>query len=281
MQKHFTTWFIVRSCLVGLFLITSNLFAEDVVFTGKLVRKYYQHLIPQAVEQGIFGWFLELDSPSKLCLQKKITELNEDDRQYFVGLGFDISIVQLFLSGIEDKQLCRRFEGKQVEVLGKWPSSPHVFRPIPSYQLHLTEMKQISEDIVELSGILHFKVFPGPPNYDCIESGDYPEACWVLKLDQRSKDLLAEPVSLGSDSKDDEIAIRVDKSSEKLLEQYANASIICLGHIQYAETAHDHTPLLLHSCRISLNASNDGIKNALIDAMHSIPKQSQNLDFWL
>lgn len=275
MQRHFAIWLIV-SCIAGLFLIIPSLLAEDVVFTGKLVRKYYQHLIPQAVERDVFGWFLELDSPSKICLQKKITELNEDDQQYFVKLGFDLSIVQLFLSGVEDKQLCRRLEGKQVEVLGKWSSSPHVFRPIPSYQLHLTEMKQIPEDIVELSGILHFKVFPGPPNYDCIESGDYPEACWVLKLDKQSKDMLVEPISLGSDSKDDEIAIRVDKSLERLLEQYANASVICLGHIQYAETAHDHTPLLLHSCRIALNASNDGIKNASIDTMHSKVESSPN-----
>lgn len=255
MQKHFAIWFIVRSCIIGLFLTTSNLPAEDVVFTGKLVRKYYQHLIPQAVEQGIFGWFLELDTSSELCLQKKIAELNEEDRQYFAELGFDLSILQLFLSGVEDKQLCRSLEGKQVKVLGEWPSSPHVFRPIPSYQFHLTEIKQIPEDIVELSGILHFKVFPGPPNYDCIESGDYPEACWVLKLDERSKDLLVGSISIECDAKDDEIAIRVDKPYEGQLKQYENASVICLGHIQHAETAHDHTALLLHSCKIVLNTS--------------------------
>ncbi len=259
MQKHFAIWFIVRSCIAGLFLITSNLFAEDVVFTGKLIRKYYQHLIPQAVEKDIFGWFLELDSPSKLYLQKKITELDEDDRQCCVKFGFDLSIVQLFLPGIEDKQLCRHFEGKQVEVLGQWPSSPHVFRPIPSYQLHLINMKEAPEDIIELSGILHFKVFPGPPNYNCIEAGDYPEACWILKLDKRSKDLLVEPMRLACDSKDDEIAIKLDTPFKELLKQYENASVICLGHIHHAETAHDHTPLLLHSCRITLNTSNDDI----------------------
>jgi hypothetical protein len=268
MRSHFAIWCIVRSCIVTLFLITSNLFAEDIVFTGKLVRKYYQHLIPQAVERGVFGWFLELDSSSKLSLQKKIAEMNEDDRQYLADLGFDLSIVQLFLSGAEDKELCRRFEGKEVEVLGEWPSFPHVFRPIPSYQLHLTEMKQISEDIVELSGILRFKAFPGPPNYNCIESGDYPEACWVLNLDKGSKDLLVEPMSLACDSKDDEIVIRLDKPFEEL-QQYANASVVCLGRIQHAETAHDHTPLLLHSCRISLNASNDASKNPLIDTIHN------------
>lgn len=257
MQRRFAILYILRSCILALFLITSNLFAEDVVFTGKLVRKYYQHLIPDAVERGIFGWFLELDSFSKVCLQNKITELNEEDRQFFVELGYDLSIVQLFLSGVEDKQLCRLFEGKHVEVLGKWLSSPHIFRPIPSYQLHLTKMKSIPENIVELSGILNFKIFPGPPNYECIESGDYPEACWVLKLDERSKDLLVEYISLESNLIDDEIAIRLDKPYDGLIKQYANAPVICLGHIHYAETAHDHTPLLLHSCRIALNVPID------------------------
>lgn len=253
MQKHFVIWLFVSFCIAGQFPITSNLFAEDVVFTGKLVKKYYEHLIPQAVERGVFGWFLELDTPSKLCLQEKIDEMDEDDRQSCVILGFDLSIVQLFLPGVEDKPLCRRFEGKRVEVTGKWLSSPHLFRPIPSYQLHLNDMIQIPEDIVELSGIIHLKVFPGPPNYDCIESGDYPEACWVLKLDERSKDLLARHTSLDCNSKDEEIAIRENKSFGILLEQYANVPVICLGKIQRAENAHDHTPLLLHPCKITLN----------------------------
>lgn len=241
--------------MAGLLLITSGLFAEDAIFTGKLVRKYYQHLIPQAVELGIFGWFLELGPSSKICIQKKIAALNEEDRRCCEELGFDLSFVQLFLPGVEGKQLCRHFEGEQVEVLGQWPSSPHIFRPIPSYQLHLTEMKQIPKDEVKLSGVLHFRVFPGPPNYDCIEAGDYPEGCWVLKPDDRSKNLLARSMNLEScDGKDDEIAIEVDKQFEGTVEQYANAQVTCLGHVHHAETAHHHTPLLLRSCKIAPNA---------------------------
>lgn len=236
-------------------LITPNLFAEDAVFTGKLIRKYYQHLIPQAVELGVFGWFLELDSSSKVNLQKKIAALNEEDQQHCAELGFDLSMVQLFLFGAEDRQLCRHFEGEQVEVLGQWPSSPHVFRPIPSYQLHLTEMKQIPKDAVKLSGVLHFRVFPGPPNYDCVEAGDYPEGCWVLKLEDQSKDMLTGPMSLECDEKNDEITIEMDKQFEGTLQQYANAKVTCLGYVQHAETAHHHTPLLLRSCKIALDAS--------------------------
>jgi len=254
MRRHFAIW-CVRSGVAWLFLISSDLFSEDAVFTGKLVRKYYQHLIPQAVERGVFGWFLELDSSSKLYLQEKIAALNEEDRQCCVELEFDLSIVQLCLPGVEDRQMCRYFEGERVEVLGRWPSSPHIFRPIPSYQLHLTQMNRIPRDEVELSGVLHFRVFPGPPNYDCVEDGDYPEGCWVLKLDERSKDILAMSMSPGCDAKDDEIAIEVDKQFEGALEQYANAQVTCLGNVHYAETAHHHIPLLLRSCRITLNKS--------------------------
>ncbi len=254
MRRLFAIW-CVSSGVAGFFLIPSGLFAEDVVFTGKLVRKYYQHLIPQAVELGVFGWFLELDSSSKVCLQKKIATLNEEDRRCCEKLGFDLSIVQLFLPGVEDKLLCRHFEGERVEILGKWPSSPHVFRPIPSYQLLLTEIKQIPEDVVSLSGVLHFKVFPGPPNYDCVEAGDYPEGCWVLKLDDRSKDVLAMPMSLSCDSKCDEIAIEVDKQFKETLEQYINVQVTCVGNVHHAETAHHHTLLLLRSCRVALNKS--------------------------
>lgn len=215
-----------------------------------MIRKYYQHLIPQAEEFGVFGWFLELDSFSKVCLREKIATLSEEDRQDCAKFGFDLSILQLFLSGTNDKQLCRHFEGKQVEVLGEWPSSPHLFRPIPSYQLRLTQIKQIPADVVELSGMLTFKIFPGPPNYDCIEDGDYPEAGWILKLDNQSKDRLASFVGTDEDSADGEIAVEVERQYENVLQQYTNRNVICLGSISPAENAHHPTSFLLRNCQL-------------------------------
>lgn len=254
MRKHFVIW-CARSIGIGGFFAASVLSADSVAFKGTLVRKYYQHLIPNAVELNVFGWFLELDSFSKIYLQEKIATLSEEDRQSCAKFEFDSSFVQLCLSGEEDRLLCRSLEGSRVEALGEWPSSPHIYRPIPSYQLHLTEIKQILEDMVSLNGTLHFKVFPGPPNYDCVEDGDYPEGCWVLKLDNRSKDVLAAPMSLSCSSKGDEITIEVDRQFKETLEQYANAQVTCVGNVHYAETAHHHTPLLLRSCKIALNKS--------------------------
>lgn len=174
-RRHFASW-CVKSLIVGLFSVPFSAIADKIVFTGKLVRKYYDHFVPQAVERGVFGWFLELDDVSKTCLQAKIGELSEEDQRCCAKHAFDSSIVQLFLSGEEDRLLCSSLEDMQVETIGEWPESPHLFRPIPSYQLHLTHMKQIPADVEELSGILISKVFPGPPNYDSIKNGDYPEA---------------------------------------------------------------------------------------------------------
>lgn len=244
-----------RNIGIGFFFAASVLSANSVTFTGTLVRKYYQHLIPNAVELNVFGWFLELDSFSKTCLQEKIATLSEEDRESCAKFEFDSSFVQLCLSGEEDRLLCRSLEGSRVEALGEWPSSPHIFRPIPSYQLHLAEIKQIPEDVVSLNGVLHFKVFPGPPNYDCVEDGDYPEGCWVLKLDNQSKEILTLLMSLSCSSKSDEITIEVDKQFKEHLEQYVNAEVTCVGNLHHAETAHHHTPLLLRSSKISLNAS--------------------------
>ena len=150
MRKHFVIW-CARSIGIGGFFAASVLPADSVAFKGTLVRKYYQHLIPNAVELNVFGWFLELDSFSKICLQEKIATLNEEERQSCEKFEFDLSFVQLCLSGEEDRLLCRSLEGSRVEALGEWPSSPHIYRPIPSYQLHLTEIKQIPEDMVNLN----------------------------------------------------------------------------------------------------------------------------------
>jgi hypothetical protein len=230
--------------------MASDLSSEDAVFTGKLFRKYYDHLVPQAIERGIFGWFLELDPLSKVCLQEKVATLSEETRQDCAEAGFDLSIVQLCLPGTEDRQLCRRFEGERVEVLGEWPKSPHIFRPIPSYQLHLSQIKQIPVELEELSGILISKVFPGPPNYDSIEDGDYPEEGWILKLDSGSKDILAASMRLDGSMGIDEIEIETEKSFDGDLQRCIGRQVICRGILRDAESAHHHTPLLLSACRL-------------------------------
>ena len=219
-------------------------FADETVFTGRLVRKYYEHLVPNAVEYAVFGWFLELDAHSRDVLQNQVRTLSVKDQQCGLQFEFDRSMVQICLSGKDDRTECRKFEGKWVEMLGDFPKSQHMFRPIPSYQVHLTEMRLHAQ---EFCGVLVRKVFPGPPNYDSVEDGDYPEVGWILRLDDQSKDILAARCSI--DIK--EIEIEAEKSLD--LERHIDHKVICQGVLRDAESAHHHTPILLSSAAIVLD----------------------------
>jgi hypothetical protein len=99
---------------------------------------------------------------------------------------------------------------------------------------------------VELRGILYCKIFPGPPNYDSVEDGDYPEAGWILKLDGPSKNKLTR----FDEAAEDEIAVEIDERYENVLQHYANHAVICVGKLHSAETAHHPTSLLLCSCKL-------------------------------
>ena len=101
-----------------------------------------------------------------------------------------------------------------------------------------------------LSGVLTFKIFPGPPNYDSIEDGDYPEAGWILKLDDRSKDKLAPLFCPDENAADGEIEVEVERQYESVLQQYSNRNVICLGSLCPAENAHHPTPFLLRNCQL-------------------------------
>ncbi len=46
------------------------------------------------------------------------------------------------------------------------------------------ECLKYEPEVVHLHGVLHLQVFPGPPHYRSIETGDAPETVWLLTLDQ-------------------------------------------------------------------------------------------------
>jgi hypothetical protein len=39
-----------------------------------------------------------------------------------------------------------------------------------------------SENAVRLNGTLRYKVFPGPPNFEDVRNGDYPEPAYIFEL---------------------------------------------------------------------------------------------------
>lgn len=212
-------------------------FADEAVFTGRLVRKYYEHLVSNAVECGVFGWFLELDAHSQDILRNKVQGLSVEDQQCGLQFEFDRSQVQICLSGADDRAECRKYEDKWVEVSGDFPKSQHMFRPIPSYQMHLTQVRPYTK---ELCGVLVRKVFPGPPNYHSVEDGDYPEVGWILRLDDQLIDMK-------------EIEIEAERPLD--LQRYIGRKVICQGVLRDAESAHHHTPVLLSSAAIVLDVN--------------------------
>lgn len=44
------------------------------------------------------------------------------------------------------------------------------------------QCQRYEPDLVDLKGDLQLTVFPGPPHYRSVETGDQPEAVWMLQL---------------------------------------------------------------------------------------------------
>src|SRR5262245_65423772 len=44
------------------------------------------------------------------------------------------------------------------------------------------DLKQ--KDPLSFQGILNYRIFPGPPNYEDVRKGDTPEPTYILKLDE-------------------------------------------------------------------------------------------------
>ena len=126
-----------------------------------------------------------------------------------------------------------------------------------------------SDPFVTLSGTLRLKLFPGPPEYSSVETGDRADFCWILDLDKESFILAVNtPVQeLGLDFKDiikrpnaNEVFLfpdcNVDESFRKKNGQHISVS----GYLFHAHTTHHYSPMLLTVPEHSYT-SQDGDKN--------------------
>jgi hypothetical protein len=52
-----------------------------------------------------------------------------------------------------------------------------------SVAAHAEECFKYEPEVVHLHGLLRLQVFPGPPHYRAIETGDAPETVWMITLD--------------------------------------------------------------------------------------------------
>jgi hypothetical protein len=109
-------------------------------------------------------------------------------------------------------------------------------------------------------GVLAYRIFPGPPNYEDVRQGDRPEPAYILRLDQ--------PVCatgdefLDGNKKIDRVQIYPGKESStsqnlpKEMRRMVGRRVSVEGKSPFgAHTAHHHAPLLLPIGRIAASPS--------------------------
>lgn len=286
---------LVTFCLLPLMLTSAS---NEIELSGRLIKKYYKTSI--IVQDPAFGWFLELDDPSKASLDNTLSGLDANEKQ--ICSNFHTDFIQLILNGGIDPQTCRDLEYQSINVKGRLWNPPHVYRPIPSHQLSLQEITknnkynhekapaekspqsfqgsfttsenswkpnrvneklndiplELSEEapqlLVTLKGSLQLKLYPGPPNYESIENGDYPEYCWMLQMDSKSFDIASKtPVLEPALSMTDimsvlnwnEVQLGLETDMRKFCENHINQEVTLQGYLSHAILAHHHAPFLM------------------------------------
>ncbi len=273
---------ILMMTLFPLYSITASTETE-IEFSGKLVKKHYK--LSSIIQNTPFGWFVELDNSSKINLSVFVSNLDANEKQ--ICSDFDINIIQLMLNNAVDSQACGDLENQSVSIKGQLWNPPHPYRPRPSHQLALSELrssekkspiciKEIfqshetsnaelddtplelpegsSSSIITLQGFLKLKLYPGPPNYESIENGDYPERCWVLEMDSKSFDIAShthvlEPalsmIDIMSTSNPSEVQLGLETNMREFCESHINQAVTIQGYLSHAILAHHHAPFLM------------------------------------
>jgi hypothetical protein len=273
---------ILTIFLFPLYLIAASTHTE-VELSGKLVKKYYK--VSPIIQDVPFGWFVELDNSSKVNLRLFVSKLDANEKQIYSD--FDVNIIQLMLNNAVNSQTCSDLENQKVSIKGQLWNPPHPYRPIPSHQIALSELRSfekkspisIKETLqsheannvelddaplelpegsspltVTLQGFLKLKLYPGPPNYESIENGDYPECCWVLEMDSKSFDiashtLVLEPalsiMDIMSTSNPSEVQLGLETNMREFCENHVNQIVTIQGSLLHAILAHHHAPFLM------------------------------------
>jgi hypothetical protein len=102
--------------------------------------------------------------------------------------------------------------------------------------------------VVQLTGTIIRKTFPGPPNYESVERGDKPEVAWLLVLSQ--------PICMEQDRKDPDLnpaqmdirkiqLVFRDATAYQTQKELIGKKVLASGTLFGAHTGHHHTPILL------------------------------------
>jgi len=106
---------------------------------------------------------------------------------------------------------------------------------------------------ISLRGKLALRLYPGPPEYGSVESGDYPEYSWFLQMDRHSFQIASTTLLPGLALSLADIMSRTNwyevqlgcPPSDDFYCQHVNQEVVVEGYLFHAHTGHHHAPFLM------------------------------------
>lgn len=94
----------------------------------------------------------------------------------------------------------------------------------------------------------HSPIYPGPPNWESVKTGDRPERIWHVKL-KKASTLLGDSDPTSQNEKESGVKelqlIVVDDKLADRLRKHMGATILFRGALTHAITGHHHLPVLM------------------------------------
>jgi len=98
---------------------------------------------------------------------------------------------------------------------------------------------------VRLTGVLERVTFPGPPNYESVQSGDAPETYYVLQLPTQICVLDSDQSVISANR----LQLFLEPGQYDVFRPQLGKRITLPGELWPAETGHHHTPLMFTPAR--------------------------------
>ena len=103
-------------------------------------------------------------------------------------------------------------------------------------------------ETVNLVGILHREVVPGPPNYENITTGDRSETIWFVSMHEQS---IAQSNDSASTNAGEPVLERIQLLlPENRYNHLLNQKVVASGTLFDAHTVHHHTPVLMFVTKV-------------------------------
>lgn len=222
-------------------------YEQKIVIEGFLQRAERRCIVkdPDGKEEARVEKSIVLVTDKPLVLSRSITLGN----QQIAGIETSYPHIEVYLA-----EEFMPLIGKRVQCNGYFKRSSNLFEDdivldvdtALDYEQPAQKLKTVfyEPEEIELVGMLHKTVYPGPPEYMNVEMGDYPEEVWILTL--------KEPIDIEASKDDDfnesEKGVRelqvVFEDSMPTPDQMKEA-ISLQGTLYHAHTAHHRRRVLM------------------------------------